>query len=103
MVFRYLKWRNVSIWPGTKEGGVVDELVSTPTDEMEVLSVSDSAEPPYKFDWKAQVNYTRGLNGQEEVVMLPFDDVALAKRVRDTLKLYISRKVGAVAGLQIVD
>jgi hypothetical protein len=103
MVLRYLKWRNVSIWPGTKEGGVVDELVPTPTDEMEILDVSDSTEPPYKFDWMAQVNYTRGLNGQEEVVMLPFDDVVLATRVRDTLKLYIGRKVGAMAGLEIID
>lgn len=103
MVSRYLKWRNASIWPGTEEGGVVGEVVSTPTDEMEILRVSDSTEPPYKFDWRAQVNYTRGLNGQEEVVMLPFDDVVLAKRVRDTLKLYIGRKVGAIADLELID
>ncbi len=101
MVLRDLKWRDTSIWPGIKEGGVRDIVVSTPTDEMEVLRVSPTTEPPYKVHWTAQVDYTRGLNGQKETVILPFDDVVLAKRVRDTLRLCIGKKVGAIADVEI--
>jgi hypothetical protein len=103
MVLRYLKWRGASIWPGTERGGVDREMVRTPTDEMEILSVSDSTEPPCNFEWIAQVDYTRGLKGHEEIAILPFDDAVLAKRVRDTLKLHNGRKVGALADVEIVD
>jgi hypothetical protein len=95
MVFRYLKWKNVSIWPG----GELDEQ----TDELEILSVQDSTEPPGVFEWIAQVEYSRGLNGNTEPVFLPFDDVVLARQVRNTLKLHLGAKVGALADVEIID